>query len=222
MWSCPCGSQNDEDALACISCGKERDLLESAQEEHPSTLKEIEEAQRELEDSVHRVTEEPIPPPMSTHVSTPRPTPAPAPFHHHSEVDEMEELRPEVEVEGPKSSVYDEIEDLGKELGEVPLTPPHETEERAYDEYAYEEEGEGSTVKKVLRVLDISVICCIIVFVSIYAVIQIGNVEEARFSAYLSKCLAIWIRTIIVTQATLVIGGIIYFILWEPQGTSVR
>ncbi|MEE9488780.1 MAG: hypothetical protein V3W00_08725, partial [Candidatus Brocadiales bacterium] len=62
----------------------------------------------------------------------------------------------------------------------------------------------------------------IIIFVSIYSVVQIGRVEEARFSAYLSQCLGIWIRSIIATQAVLVIGGIIYFILWEPPATRAR
>jgi hypothetical protein len=135
----------------------------------------------------------------------------------------METLRHDMAVEGPKSSVYDEIEDLGKELGEVSLAPPpNATEEGVYDEYAFEEEEEGSTVKKVLRILDLSIICTIIVFVSIYSVVQIGRVEEARFSAYLSQCLGIWIRSIIATQAVLVIGGIIYFILWEPPATGAR
>ncbi|MHC4277561.1 MAG: hypothetical protein ACYSWY_02860 [Planctomycetota bacterium] len=222
MWSCTCGSQNDEDALACINCGKERDLLESEHDEYPSALKEIEEAQMELEGSPHHVREEPVTPPVPTPVSAPRPTPAPASFHTHGETDEMETLHHEMGIEGPKSSVYDEIEDLGKELGEVPLAPPHVTEEGVYDEYAFEEEGEGSTVKKVLRIIDLSIICTIIVFVSIYSVVQIGRVEEARFSAYLSQCLGIWIRSIIATQAVLVIGGIIYFILWEPPTTRAR
>ncbi len=222
MWSCACSSQNDEDALACINCGKERDLLESEHEEYPSALKDIEEAQMELEGSTHRVEEEPVPPPAPTPVSAPRPTPAPASFHTHGETDEMETLRHDIEVEGPKSSVYDEIEDLGKELGEVSLAPPNAAEEGVYDEYAFEEEEEGSTVKKVLRILDLSIICTIIVFVSIYSVVQIGRVEEARFSAYLSQCLGIWIRSIIATQAVLVIGGIIYFILWEPPATRAR
>ncbi|MHC4197416.1 MAG: hypothetical protein ACYSRP_05855, partial [Planctomycetota bacterium] len=196
--------------------------LESEHDEYPSALKEIEEAQMELEGSPHHVREEPVTPPVPTPVSAPRPTPAPASFHTHGETDEMETLHHEMGIEGPKSSVYDEIEDLGKELGEVPLAPPHVTEEGVYDEYAFEEEGEGSTVKKVLRIIDLSIICTIIVFVSIYSVVQIGRVEEARFSAYLSQCLGIWIRSIIATQAVLVIGGIIYFILWEPPTTRAR
>lgn len=216
MWACPCGSQNDEDALACISCGRERDIQESAQEEYPSSLKEIEEAQRELEETTHHIEKEPIPAPTPVEKE---PISTPTPFH--KEAEKMEELRLDTETKGSEQSVYEEMEDLGKELGEVPPTAPKEPEEKPYEEFMYEEE-EGSTTKKVLRVIDISVMCVIIVFVAIYAIIQIGGVEEARFSAYLSRCLGIWIRSIIITQAVLIIGGIIYFLLWEPKRTKVR
>lgn len=209
MWTCPCGSQNEEEALACVSCGREQDIQVSAQETPSSTFKEIEEAQRELEETVHHKETIPTPP------LTPPPTPT------QKEAEEMEELRLDTEMEEPKQSIYNEIEDLGKELGEVPLATPKETEERAYEELLYEGE-EGSSVKKVLRIIDITVVCIIIVIVAIFAVMQIGGIREIGFSAYLSKCLSIWVRSIIITQAVLIIGGIIYLLLREPKTTKAR
>ncbi|MFQ5862100.1 MAG: zinc finger Ran-binding domain-containing protein [Candidatus Brocadiales bacterium] len=206
MWTCPCSSQNEEEALACVSCGRERVIQESAQEAPPPTFMEIEEARRELEETIRRKEKEAVP--------TPTPTPA------RKEAEEMEELR--LDVEEPKQSIYDEIEDLGKELGEVPLTTPKETEERAYEEILYEEEKEGSTAKKVLRIIDITLVCIIIVIVAIFAVVQIGGIGETGLRAYLSRCLGIWIRSIIITQAVLIIGGIIYFLLREPKVTKAR
>lgn len=216
MWTCPCGLQNDEDALACTSCGRERGLRESAQEEYPSTLKEIEEAQRELEETPYHIEKKPIPPPKPTFA----PTSTPA----HKKTEEMGRLRldMDMDIEESASSVYNEIEDLGKELGEAPLTTPRETEEEPYEEFMYEEPKEGSAAKKVLRIVDIVMTCIVIVFVAIYAAVQIGGVKEAAFSAYLSKCLGIWIRSIIITQAVLIIGGIIYFLLYEPKETKIR
>lgn len=206
MWTCPCGSKNEEEALACTSCGRERDTQESAEGMHASTLREIEEAQKELEGTTPRREKE----------APPSPTPA------RKEVKETEELRLDMGVEEPKQSVYEEIEDLGRELGETPLVAPEEMEEKAYEELLYEEEERGSTAKKVLRIIDISIMCVIIVVVAIFAVIQIGGIREATFSAYLSKCLSIWIRSIIITQAVLIIGGIIYFLLREPKTTRAQ
>lgn len=205
MWTCPCGSKNDEGVLACTSCGRERGTQESAEEIHASTLKEIEEAQKELEGVAPRKEKE-VPP-----AQPPPPKEAKKP----------EELRLDMGVEEPKPSVYEEIEDLGRELGEVPLAAPEEPEEKAYEELFYEEE-KGSTVKKVLRIIDISIMCIIIVVVAIFAAIQIGGIREATFSGYLSKCLGIWIRSIIITQAVLIIGGIIYFLLREPKTTRAQ
>ena len=51
---------------------------------------------------------------------------------------------------------------------------------------------------------------------------QIGGIKEAGFAAYLSKCLGIWVRSIIITQAVLIIGGIIYFVLYEPNETKLK
>ncbi|HCN19851.1 MAG TPA: hypothetical protein DIS73_06145, partial [Planctomycetia bacterium] len=78
------------------------------------------------------------------------------------------------------------------------------------------------TVKKVLRIIDIVITCLIIVSIAIYAFVQIGGIKEAGFAAYLSKCLGIWVRSIIITQAVLIIGGIIYFVLYEPNETKLR
>lgn len=178
-------------------------------------LKDIEDAQRELEDVAFHARKEPIP--------TPKPAPAPVSDYPRKKTEEGERLRLDMDLEEPASSVYDDIEDLGKELGEVPLTAPKEAEEEGpYEEYVYEEPEEGSAVKKVLRIVDVVVACIIIVFVAIYAAMQIGGVKEAGFSAYLSKCLGIWIKSIIVTQAVLIIGGIIYFLLYEPKETKIK
>lgn len=216
MWTCPCGSQNEEDALACVDCGMERGVEESTEESYPSALREIEKAQQELEDSTRSTEKEPIPTPSPTPI--PRPTPTRVPATRETGHEE----RLGLDVEEPEQSVYEDIEHLGKELGEVPVAPAHEAEAETYEDSYYEEEEEGSAAKKVLRILDISIVCIIIVSVAIYAIIQIGGVEEKAFSAYLSRCLGIWIRSIIVTQAVLIIGGIFYFLLWEPKTTKAR
>lgn len=214
MWLCPCSSQNEEDSLVCTSCGRERDLQESAEEEYPSALEDIEKAQRELEEPVHYATKEIEP------VPTPAPTPTPAPAAAHRKTEEEEGLH--LDIEEPGQSVYEDFEDLGKELGEVSPTPPQETEAPAYEDSYYEEEEGGSTGKRVLRIIDITLMCIVIISVAIYSIVQIGGVDEARFSTYLSRCLSIWIRSIIVTQAVVIIGGIIYFLLWEPKRTKAR
>lgn len=216
MWACPCGLQNEEDALACVSCGKEREPRESAHEEYPSMLKEIEDAQRELEEVAYRVGKEPVPTPKPTHTLTSD--------YPHKKTEERERLPLDMDIEEPAPSVYSEIEDLGKELGETPLAARkgREAEEEPYEEFIYEEPKDGSAVKKVLRIVDIVVACIIIVFVAVYAFVQIGGIKEAGFAAYLSKCLGIWVRSIIITQAVLIIGGIIYFVLYEPNETKLK
>ncbi len=216
MWTCPCGSQNEEDAFACVDCGMGRSVEESTEESYPSALREIEEAQQELEDSTRPTEKEPISTPTPTPIPRPTPTRVPAP----KETGYEEGLG--LDVKEPEQSVYEDLEHLGKELGEVPVAPAHEAEAETYEDLYYEEEEEGSAAKKVLRVINISIMCIIIVSVAIYAIIQIGGVEERAFSAYLSRCLGIWIRSIIVTQAVLIIGGIFYFLLWEPKRTKAR
>src|SRR3989304_5871239 len=96
MWACPCGLQNEEDALACVSCGKEREPRESAHEEYPSMLKEIEDAQRELEEVAYRVGKEPI--------QTPKPTHTPTSDYPHKTTEERERLPLDMDIEEPGSS----------------------------------------------------------------------------------------------------------------------
>lgn len=109
-----------------------------------------------------------------------------------------------------------------------PSTPPTEVGfEEAPREGGFEEvyplpeeeffggEERGPIVKKVFRIVVVSVMSILIVAISIYAFAQIGGIKETAFLNYLRQCLGIWIRCIILTQAVVIIGIILLWLLQE-------
>jgi len=56
--------------------------------------------------------------------------------------------------------------------------------------------------------------------ISIYAFMRVSVViEQARGTEVLWGCFAIWIKSIILTQAILVVGGLCLFMLRKPKGS---
>ena len=80
-----------------------------------------------------------------------------------------------------------------------------------------EERERGPVVKKVFRIVVVSIMSILIVAISIYAFAQIGGIKETAFLNYLRQCLGIWIRCIILTQAVVIIGIILLWLLQESK-----
>lgn len=64
------------------------------------------------------------------------------------------------------------------------------------------------------------VMAVFITLIALYAFKSVSNaIEEVRGSDLLWKCSAIWIKSIILTQTVLVLGGLFLFLLRKPKGT---
>lgn len=114
---------------------------------------------------------------------------------------------------------------------EPPPTPP--TRERGFEEPARErvleevytppeeeflmEEVRGPSAKKVLRIVVVSIMSILIVVISLYAFLQIGGIRETAFLGYVRQCIGIWVRCIILTQAVVIIGVILIWLLRESR-----
>lgn len=104
------------------------------------------------------------------------------------------------------------FEEAPREGGFEEVYPPQE------EEFFMGEEREGGPiVKKVFRIVVVSVMSILIVAISIYAFAQIGSIKETAFLNYLRQCLGIWIRCIILTQAVVIIGIILVLLLRETK-----
>ncbi len=118
----------------------------------------------------------------------------------------------------PRERVYEEAarergyEEPVRERGFEEVYPPPE------EEFFVEEEA-GPSVKKVLRIVVVSVMSVLVLAISIYAFLQIGGIKATAFGDYLSQCIGIWIKCIILTQAVVIIGLIIIFLLRETRFT---
>ena len=59
----------------------------------------------------------------------------------------------------------------------------------------------------------------LISLIAIYSFIRVSSaIEQVRGSDLLWRCFAIWIKSIILTQAVLVVGGLFLFVLRKPKG----
>jgi hypothetical protein len=96
-----------------------------------------------------------------------------------------------------------------KTLEEV-YPPPEE-------EFFVEEERAGPSIKKVFRIVVASLMSILILIISFYAFIKIGGIRETAFLEYVRQCIGIWIRCIILTQAVVIIGLILVFLLRESK-----
>ena len=75
-------------------------------------------------------------------------------------------------------------------------------------------------MKQKLKAFIIIVIAVIISLIAIYAFMRVSvAIEQVRGADLLWKCFAIWIKSIILTQAILVVGGLFLFMLRKPKGS---
>lgn len=102
------------------------------------------------------------------------------------------------------------FEEAPREGGFEEVYPPPEEE-------FFGGEERGPIVKKVFRIVVVSVMSILIVAISIYAFVQIGGIKEPHFLNYLRQCIGIWIRCIILTQAIVIIGIILVLLLRETK-----
>ncbi|MFN3467667.1 MAG: hypothetical protein ACK4WF_08210, partial [Candidatus Brocadiales bacterium] len=63
----------------------------------------------------------------------------------------------------------------------------------------------------------VSIMSVLIVIISLYAFFQIGGIKEPVFLNYLRQCIGIWLKCIILTQAVVIIGLILIFLLRESK-----
>ncbi|MBE7446201.1 MAG: hypothetical protein HS132_13475 [Planctomycetia bacterium] len=76
-------------------------------------------------------------------------------------------------------------------------------------------------MKQKLKVLIITIMALFISFIAIYAFRSVSNaIDQFRGSELAWKCFAIWIKSIILTQTVLVLGGLFLFVLRKPAGTA--
>lgn len=74
-------------------------------------------------------------------------------------------------------------------------------------------------MKQKLKIPIIMVMAILISLISIYSFMRVSYaIEHAHGSDLLWKCFAIWIKSIILTQATLVVGGLFLFMMRKPKG----
>ena len=75
-------------------------------------------------------------------------------------------------------------------------------------------------MKQKLKAFIILIMAILISLISIYAFMRVSVViEQARGTEVLWGCFAIWIKSIILTQAILVVGGLCLFMLRKPKGS---
>jgi hypothetical protein len=73
-------------------------------------------------------------------------------------------------------------------------------------------------MKQKLKTFIIITMSVLISIISVYAFIRISNAtEHLRGHDLLWKCFAIWIKSIILTQGVLVVGGLFLFLLRKPK-----
>ena len=75
-------------------------------------------------------------------------------------------------------------------------------------------------MKQKLKAFIIIVMATLISLIAIYAFMRVSvAIEQIRGTDLLWKCFAIWIKSIILTQAILVVGGLFLFMLRKPKGS---
>jgi hypothetical protein len=75
-------------------------------------------------------------------------------------------------------------------------------------------------MKQKLKTIIIIAMAVLISLIAIYAFKRVSvAIEQVRGTELLWKCFAIWIKSIILTQTVLVLGGLFLFMLRKPKGT---
>lgn len=76
-------------------------------------------------------------------------------------------------------------------------------------------------MKQKLKALIITSMALFISLIAIYAFRSVSHaIDQFRGSELVWKCFAIWIKSIILTQAVLVLGGLFLFMLRKPKGAA--
>lgn len=75
-------------------------------------------------------------------------------------------------------------------------------------------------MKQKLKVIIVIIMAIIISMIAIYTFTRVSlAIEHVHGSELIWKCFAFWIKSIILTQAVLVVGGLFLFMLRKPKGT---
>ncbi|MDN3512768.1 MAG: hypothetical protein NG747_00025 [Candidatus Brocadia sp.] len=75
-------------------------------------------------------------------------------------------------------------------------------------------------MKQKLKPFIITVMAVLVSLIALYALRRVSQaIEHVHGSELLWKCFAIWIKSIILTQTVLILGGLFLFMLRKPKGT---
>ncbi len=75
-------------------------------------------------------------------------------------------------------------------------------------------------MKQTLKVIIVIIMAIIISMIAVYTFTRISlAIEHVKGSELIWKCFAFWIKSIVLTQAVLVVGGLFLFMLRKPKGT---
>lgn len=75
-------------------------------------------------------------------------------------------------------------------------------------------------MKQKLKGFIVTIMAILISLISIYAFMRVSSaIEQTHGTDLLWRCFAIWIKSIILTQAILVVGGLFLFMLRKPKIT---
>ncbi|MDR4507539.1 MAG: hypothetical protein MRJ65_04765 [Candidatus Brocadiaceae bacterium] len=73
-------------------------------------------------------------------------------------------------------------------------------------------------MKQKLKALIIAIMSVLVALIAFYAFLNVSQaIEQVRGPSLLWNCFAIWIKSIILTQAVLVVGGLLLFMLRKPK-----
>lgn len=90
--------------------------------------------------------------------------------------------------------------------------------EKTYETLLFEEKEAGKgTARKVLRIMIVTFMCTALALIALFSILSINDIKDTSPSVYISRCIVIWIRSIIITQAVVIIGGILLFLLRESK-----
>lgn len=74
-------------------------------------------------------------------------------------------------------------------------------------------------MKQRLKATIITIMAIIISIIAIYTFVRVSNaLTQMRGTDLVWRCFALWIKSIILTQAVLVVGGLFLFMLRKPKG----
>lgn len=73
-------------------------------------------------------------------------------------------------------------------------------------------------MKQKLKTIIILIMAIFITLISAYSFLSVSeSIEKTRGAELVWRCFAIWIKSIILTQAVLVVGGLFLFMIRKPK-----